>query len=606
MPKKAKSKWADWLTEAFQVLRPPEKLTVAEWADRYRVLDSKTSAEPGQWSTDRTPYLRGIMDAFTDPRVEEIIFLKPTQVGGTECLNNMLAFVVAQDPSPALVMYPNLDMAKFTSENRLQPMMELSPALRSRFRPGNSKDLELQFDGMYTVIAGANSPATLSSRPIRFLFMDEVDKYPKSAGKEADPRSLARERTKTFPFNKKIMQTSTPTVRTGPIWQAWEGADIKLEYYVPCPHCGQYQTFKFKKIIFDKSLDTESIRGAAHYECEHCNEIIRDAHKPAMLRAGEWRDPSGETKLRRKTGFWLNAIYSPWVRFGDVAAEFMTSRRTPEELMNFVNSWLAEPWENTQIKLNSSKVLEKDSGYEEGVVPDRTILLTGGVDVQKDRFYYTIRAWGEGMSSQNIRHGVVETWAQIEDVMNISYCARDGTEYFVNLCAIDSGYNADDTYTFCVNNSEWAVAVKGSNTALPSKYKLSKIDREERGMYGISLYHVDGGYYKDFISNRMVRKNDEPGGWFVYTGCDLEYAEQVTAEEKVIEKRGRNEYEIWRPKTAHADNHYLDTEVYAAFAADCLGIRYMRYEEKPEPKKEVSKKPAKQNSWVGGGNGSWL
>ncbi len=607
VPKKPKSKFPNWLTEAFQVLRPPEKLTVAEWADRYRILDSKSSAEPGQWSTDRTPYLRGIMDAFTDPRVEEIIFLKPTQVGGTECLNNMLGYVVAQDPSPSMVMYPNKELAQFTSENRLQPMMELSPVLADRFRPNASKDAELQFDGMYAVIVGANSPAQVSSRPIRYLFMDEVDKYPRNAGKEADPRSLARERTKTFPFNKKIMQTSTPTVRTGPIWQAWENADVKLEYYVPCPHCGQYQTFKFKQIKFDKTQNVETIQGTAYYECEHCQQTIRDTHKPSMLRVGKWCDSSGSSVLKRKTGFGLNAIYSPWIRFGDVAVEFMTSKKTPEELMNFINSWLAECWENTQIKLNSDKVLEKVSGYDEGIVPDRTLLLTGGVDVQKDRFYYTIRAWGEGMTSQNIRHGVVETWTQIEDVMNISYCGKDGTEYFVNLCAIDSGYNADDTYDFCVKNSEWAVSVKGANTAITSKYKLSKIDREERGMYGISLYMVDGGYYKDFISNRMVRKDDELGGWFVYNDCDMEYAEQVTAEEKVIEKRGRNEYEVWRPKTAHADNHYLDTEVYAAFAADCLGIRYMRYEDKnSDEKQSVMQKPkTKSNNWTGGG-GSWL
>ncbi|MEK5181363.1 terminase gpA endonuclease subunit [Paenibacillus sp. FSL R5-0928] len=606
MPEKAKSKWPDWLASAFQVLRPPEKLTVSEWADRYRVLDSKSAAEPGQWSTDRTPYLRGIMDSFTDPRVEEIIFLKPTQVGGTECLNNMLGYVVAQDPNPALVVYPHIELAKFTSENRLQPMMELSPALQERFHSNQSKDLELQFDGMYAVIAGANSPASLSSRPIRFLFMDEVDKYPRTSGKEADPRSLARERTKTFPFNKKIMQTSTPTLRNGPIWQAWEGADVKLQYYVPCPHCGQFHTFKFKQIRFDKALEPEDIKATAYYECESCNGIIRDAHKPTMLRAGEWRTPEGSTMRKRKTGFWMNAIYSPWVRFGDVASEFITSKRVPEELMNFINSWLAEPWENTQIKLNSDKVLDKTSGYDEGIVPDRTILLTGGVDVQKDRFYYSIRAWSEGMTSHNIRHGVVETWPQVEDVMNISYCSRDGTEYFVNLCAVDSGYNADDTYDFCVKNSEWAVSIKGANNPLPAKYKLTKIDREEKGMYGISLYLVDGGYYKDFISNRLVRKPDETGGWFVYEDCDLEYAEQVTAEEKVKEKRGRVEIEVWRPKTAHADNHYLDCEVYAAFAADCLGIRYMRYEEPEEATKPQKEKPTEsKKSWLQGGD-SWL
>jgi len=599
--------WPEWISAALQVLKPPEKLTVSEWADRFRILDSKTSAEPGPWSTDRTPYLRGIMDAFTDARIEEIVFVKPTQVGGTEALNNMFGYVVAQDPNPALVVYPMLDLAEYTSKNRLQPMVKLSPALSERYRDEDSKVLELQFDGMYAVVAGANSPASLSSRAIRYLFMDEVDKYPKNAGKEADPRSLARERTKTFPFNKKIVQTSTPTLKHGPIWQAWENVDVQLWYNAPCPHCGRFHTFKFKQIKFDSALPAEKVRSTAYYECESCQGVIRDAHKPQMLRAGEWRTADGKTIRGNKTGFHLNAIYSPWVRFGDVAYEFLTTKKNPDELMNFINSWLAEPWEQTQVKLNSDKVLERTSGYEEGVVPDRALLLTAGVDVQKDRMYYTIRAWGEGMTSQNIRHGVAETWTQIEDVMNISYQSRDGDEFFVNLCAIDSGYNADDTYDFCAKNVEWAVAVKGSSTPLPAKYRLTKIDREERGLFGISLYMVDGAYFKDFIAGRLNRKPDEPGGWFVYEGCDQDYAEQITAEQKVKERRNGRDIEVWKPKTAHADNHYLDCEVYAAFAADCLGIRYMRYGDS-EPKPVTSfapvKKPAK-STWVQGG-GTWL
>jgi len=589
---------------ALQVLKPPEKLTVSEWADKYRILDSKTSAEPGQWSTDRTPYLRGIMDAFTNPLVEEIIFCKPTQVGGTECMNNMLGYVIAQDPSPVLIVYPTLDLAEFASNNRLKPMVQLSPALEGRFHHDDSKVLELQFDGMYVVISGANSPASLASRPIRFLFMDEVDKYPKSAGKEADPRSLARERTKTFPYNKKIFQTSTPTLRSGAIWQAYEKADVKLQYYVPCPHCGHFQIFKFKSgIRFNKELPPEQIRQTAYYECEKCKGKIRDAHKPAMLRNGEWRDASGVTRYGTKTAFHLNAIYSPWVRFGDVAYEFITSKGDPEQLMNFVNSWLAEPWENTQVKLNSDKVLGRSSGYEEGVVPDRTIFLTGGVDVQKDRFYFTIRAWGERMTSWNIRHGFCETWSEIEDVMNAPYFTRDGTEHYVNLCAIDSGYNPDDTYDFCSRNSEWAVAVKGSSTEIPAKYRLTRIDREEKGLYGIALYLVDGSHYKDLIANRIARKPDEPGGWFVHDDCDREYAEQITSEHKVTIKRNGREVDVWQLKTAGADNHYLDCEVYAAFAADRLGIRYARYEEpvrvqNEEPK--VATNRQQQNNWIGG------
>ncbi|MEW8985761.1 MAG: terminase gpA endonuclease subunit, partial [Bacillus sp. (in: firmicutes)] len=351
---------APWIVEAAAILRPPEKLTVSEWADKFRILDSKNS-EPGQWNTDRTPYLRGIMDAMNDYRVEEIVFVKPTQVGGTESLNNMLGYIIAQDPDPALIVYPTLELAEYTSKNRITPMIQLSPATADKHRPDESKLLEIQLDGMYVVLSGANSPASLASRPIRYLFMDEVDKFPKNAGKEADPRALARERTRTFTFNRKIVQTSTPTVRSGPIWSAHEGCSVKLQYFVPCPHCGHYQTFVFKRrktgggIVYDSTLSPDEIRMTAYYECEKCLGIIRDMHKPGMLRAGEWKDEDGKHRLASKTSFRINAIYSPWLRFGDVAYEFVTSKNDPDLLMNFINSWLAEPWEQTTVKMNSSE-----------------------------------------------------------------------------------------------------------------------------------------------------------------------------------------------------------------------------------------------------------
>lgn len=602
---------APWIIEAAAVLRPPEKLTVSEWADRYRVLDSKTSAEPGQWSTDRTPYLRGIMDAINDYRVEEIVFVKPTQVGGTETLNNMLGYVIAQDPDPVLIVYPTLELAEYTSKNRLAPMIQLSPATAEKYRTDDSKILELQLDGMTVFLSGANSPASLASRPIRYLMMDEVDKFPKNAGKEADPRALARERTRTYNFNRKIIQTSTPTVRSGPIWSAHEGCAVKLEYYVPCPHCGHYQTFVFKRretgggIVYDKTKTPDEIRMTAYYECEKCLGMIRDMHKPGMLRGGEWRDEGGTFTLAGKTSFRLNAIYSPWLRFGDIAYEFLTSKNEPELLQNFINSWLAEPWEQTTVRMNSSELAKRSSGYDDGVVPPGTLLVTGGVDVQKDRFYYTIRAWGERMTSWNVRHGFCETWDEIEEIMNLPYYTPDGVEFFVALCGIDSGYNADDTYSFCALNSEWAVAVKGASGAVRGKFSLSTLDRIERNLFGIRLFMLDTGYYKDFISNRINRPTEQPGAWLVYEGCDESYAAQVTAEHKVKKKAGNKTIEVWEKKTTSTDNHYLDCEVYAAFAADYLGVRYLKRMPSPPSPPELAVQPARppvhKSSWIRGG-----
>jgi phage terminase large subunit GpA-like protein len=263
--------------------------------------------------------------------------------------------------------------------------------------------------------------------------------------------------------------------------------------------------------------------------------------------------------------------------------------------MNFVNSWLAEPWEQTEVKMDSDKVFERKSEYEDGVVPDDTQLITAGVDVQKDHFYYTIRAWGRSLTSWNIAHGIAETWDQIENIMNFPFQDRQGNEYQVNLCAVDSGDRTDEVYEFCAINLEWAIPIKGSSKPLTARYTVSKIDKVDSKAYGMRLYIVDGGQYKDMIAGRLKRPNG-PGSWMVYKDCDKEYADQICSEEKVIE----NEKEVWRPKVTHAANHYLDAEVYAALAADILHVRYLQHNKDEEQSEQNRPKQPdhQQNSFI--------
>lgn len=593
-----KVEWSKWLSKCLKTLKPPENLTVSQFSDKHRILDSKTSAAPGPWRTSTTPYLEGVMNAFNDNEVEEIIFCKPTQVGGTEAMNNMLAYVIAQDPAPALVVYPTLDLAEYASKNRIQTMVEISPQLKERYQIRDSKDLELQFNGMYVVLSGANSPASLASRPIRYLFLDEVDKYPPNSGKESDPISLARERTKTFAYNKKIFLTSTPTVRDGNVWKSFEGADEKRYYYVPCPHCATYQQFKFKQIKWPKDIDATEAINVAYYECEKCKGKINDGHKMNMLRNGKWK-AENKSSSRKKLAFHLNTIYSPWVRFGDVAYEFLKSKDYPDMLQNFVNSWLAEPWEETQLKLNSDVVKERESEYEEFVIPNDAQILTAGVDVQKSKLYYTIRAWGANYTSWNITHGSVSTFEDIEEIMNATYKNKFGEEFQVNLCCIDSGDRTEEVYDFCYLNSDWVVPVKGSSNQMYSRYKLSTIDKIGSKANGMRLVLVNTSQYKETITTRLKRANGN-GSFMVYNGCDEDYAKQITSEHKVKVKKGGREVEVWKTKTAHADNHYLDCEVYACTAADLLNVRYLKEIEPYQATKvyeEVDKKSI-NNDWI--------
>ena len=523
--------------DALQLMLPPEQITVSEWAGKYRMLDSKSSAIPGPWNNDITPYLTGVMDEFNNYETSKIIFVKPTQVGGTEALQNMIGYIVMQDPAPTMIVYPTETLAKSISENRLQPMLRATPELARRFDE-NSQLLELQFDGMYLTLAGSNSPSGLASKPIRFVLMDEVDKYPGTSGKEADPIKLATERTKTF-HDKKIYITSTPTLKTGHIWKEKESADIEKHYFVPCPHCGEYIELKFSNIRFpDEEGMTYADRAEfATYICQKCGCAITDADKNNMIRHGEWRIVRHNTQYVRSVAFWINTLYSPFVRWADIVKEFLTTKDDPDLFQNFVNSWLAEPWEDTKLKTSAELVLERQTELPEYVVPSWAKILTGGVDVQETSLYWSIRAWGDYLTSQNIAHGQVLSFNDIDNIMNAEYLNENGEPMIVNLCLVDSGDQTDIVYDFCATHSDYALPVKGSSHAQLSNYKLSKINRTDSRAMGTTLVLVDSGAYKDMIAGRMQRDNGR-GSWMVYSGCDMEYAKQVTAEHKVNVKHG--------------------------------------------------------------------
>lgn len=585
--------------EALQLLSPPEQLTVSEWAEQYRILDAKSAAMPGPWSNDVTPYLVGVMDEFNNYETEEIVFVKPTQIGGTEALQNMIGYIVAQDPAPTMIVYPTEILAKSISENRLQPMLKATPEIAKKFDE-NSSLLELQFDGMYLSLVGSNSPSGLASKPIRFLMMDEVDKYPGASTKEADPIKLARERTKTF-HNKKIYITSTPTLKTGHIWKAKESADIEKHYFMPCPHCGEYIEFKFQNIRFP---DNEGMSYAdraefATYVCQECGCVISDNDKHNMLKLGEWRIVRHNTKYVRTVAFWINTLYSPFIRWADIAKEFLLSKDDPEDFQNFVNSWLAEPWEDTKLRTNAELVLERQTDVPALVVPSWAKMLTGGVDVQESSLYWSIRAWGDFFTSQNIAHGQALSFEEIDRVMNIEYRTEDGDAAVVNLCLVDSGDQTDMVYDFCAYHSEWALPVKGASHAQLSHYKLSKINREGSSANGMTLVLVDGDKYKDMIAGRMQKPNGR-GSWMVHADCDMEYATQVTNEHKVNVKSGGQTRQVWKPKYTHADNHYLDTEVYAMAAADIMGVRtlHLQNEEEQGKKKPEELGETAEEQWI--------
>lgn len=570
---------------------PPDPITVSQWAERNRVLLGQSSSEPGPWRNARTPYLAGVMDAFSDPRIEKIVLCKGSQVGGTEALYNMLGYAIEQDPAPALLVMPTVDLARSVSANRLRPMIEACEVLRARM-PANPDDftlLEMRFPGMVLVLCGANSPASLASRPCRYVFLDEVDKFPPWSGQEADPISLAMERQKTF-WNKKTVVVSTPTVRRGHVTRELETCDAVFDFHVPCPSCGAMQVLTFQRIMWPETLDRKDpdyptkVRDAAVYHCAACGRPIPDTHRQAMLQAGQWRPRTPPHGPPRSVGFHLPSFYSPWLRWGDIAEAFVRAKDFPEKLQNVVNSWFAEPWEELGSRMESDRILELRDGRPRGVVPSGAVALTAGVDVQQHGFYYVIRAWRRDMASGLVREGFVETFEDLEAVLfHSEYRAAGEGEplrHIVRLACIDSGFRTDEVYEWARRNRGRARAIKGATHPLQAPFIPSKIDYSPGGKLlrgGLTLWLLDTGYWKDALFRRMQMNPEDPGAWTVHGEVTRDYADQLVSEEKALvrnRKNGRTREE-WRKVSEHARNHFLDCECYALAAAEMLGVRHV-------------------------------
>lgn len=575
--------------------RIPEKMTVSEWAERYRFLGSRGNAEGGPWSNARTPYLREIMDSWNDPDVYQTTFKKPTQIGGTETGVNMIGYIISHDPGPALMVLPKIDVAKNVSRKRIWPLIVETECLE-RFLPENSDDLSRLFIGLTSMdlrICGAESPSDLASDPIKYLILDEVNKYPRFSGVEADPISLAKERQNTFKYDKKCFVASTPTVPDAPIDAEYKKSDQR-QYHVPCPHCGTYQTLSWSQVKFKSEEGAQRIRmeKRAHYECLQCAEVIKDEHKELMLARGVWCPKGcsvdkkgkivGSIPKTNHRGYWINAIYSPWLTFADLAAEFLEVKGEVGKLMNFINSKLAEEFEEKSEETTKDAVIDLIGAYPKETVPVGVHALIGAVDVQKDHFWVRIRGWGLEEESWGILERRLERWSDVETVLfKTDYPVIGGTKMIVNAAAIDTGYKTNEVYGFCARYRGRAFPVKGQESLAGGRqYSPSKIECMTTGKPipgGLVLWHVNKYYYNDKLSRFLRSRPGDVGQFHLHAQTEDTYLSQLVAEKKVPikSKTGFKKF-VWKATGA---NHFRDCEVYGMAVADILRVWALREED---------------------------
>ncbi|BBF41993.1 phage terminase, large subunit [Lachnospiraceae bacterium KM106-2] len=602
-------------------LKPRPVLLVSDWADTYRQLSPEASAEPGRWNTSRAEFQREIMNAVNDPDIQDVVIMSSAQVGKTEIVLNICGYYMDYDPTSILVLQPTIEMGETFSKDRLAPMIRDTPVLTGKIKEPRAKGsdntiLHKKFPGGHITIAGANSPASLASRPIRVVLCDEVDRYPDSAGTEGDPVKLAEKRTTTY-WNRKKIKVSTPTIAGISKIEKEFNSGTKEEWCVKCPCCGKFQPYQWNRIQFK----------TVSMECLYCKEDIGERD----WKESEHKWIASNEDVKGKRSFHLNELCSPWKSWKEIINDFREANEdykktgSIEALKVFRNTSLGEVWEERGDGADEQDLLKRREQYEADI-PDGALVLTAGVDVQDDRLEIEICGWAReyeswGIFKKEIRSNpaLESTWDKLEEEIETEYYFNNGHGLLIAATCIDTGgHHTNMVYKFVKRMHKMGKNVFGikgySNvTGIPLIYKKTKVDiKNSHGTVvdhtDIYILGVDSGK-EDIISRLNIK---EPGSGYCHfpknmdRGYNQMYMKGLTSEEKVTKRDKKNRLKIMWVKKPGIRNEPLDLRNYAYAAVELIRPNWNVLEEKIENginymKKDAAKRKKRKHGVVNKG-----
>lgn len=643
----------DFFDNAFLAFTPPSALNLPDWAEKNIYLSELTCPEPGPLHISRTPYVRGVFEAFTSLYIEHIDLVWGRQLAKSTSMYTCLVHGIAEDPGPALVLFPEEKSGKTTSKNRIQPHINLCPPAAAK-KTANEDDfslMEMKFKDSVAAIGWAGSGPQVMSRPVRYLMIDEIDEFGEVVGAGlSSPVGSALETTSNF-GNRKIMFTSTPSTLENYIWSDLRNCQYVFEYWVPCPHCGEYQILVWSQIKFpEDERDPEKVSLIAWYECLHCQKHINNIQKITALADGQWRarlsdpdtesvyDPCGDilrnkeisikqtilladvlaNPAAKKIGFQLAKWYSPFpnATFGHAAKEFLEAQGDYIKKRDWTKFWKAMPYTEKAATQDYHELLKNKNDLPPIICPENTIALTCSVDPGQHGFWYTVLAWSTDFSPHLIEYGFETTWESLsikcfQDTYEVQN--KPGLRLPIWRVGIDTGgsiYEGEE-YTMTEQAYLWLrqhqqsnlFGIKGdSKPRAGSRIKVSMIDRMpgrkgQRGQIipgGLALCHVDTDSFKNAVHFHMQLDENDPRGRLTFhndIGTDL--INHILAEERQRDKKG---VYGWVKVKSRSDLFVCLAYGFALADAECLGgIKVLS---PPTAPKDIPEEPP--SSWLSG------
>lgn len=573
--------------------KPPPRLLVSEWTNGFRYLSSESSAEPGRWKNARAPHLVAPMDALSPyDEAEKVVCKFCSQSGKTEVILNFIGYIMDLDPGPILAIQPNVSpMGEAFSKDRINPMLRDSPTLAVKSGPLKSRTtastiLHKTFQNGHLTIAGANSPAGLASRPIRYLVCDELDRW--EITKEGDPLVLARKRQQTFRARRraKELDVSSPTYDDIGISYEYDGCSQAYEWHLTCQHCGETQFPKIEHFSWD-DVDESTTR----YACQACGGVHSLADENKVKASGAWvcvREGS-----RKSVGYWFNQFSSPFARWDDTIREWLDAQGDGAKMQAVVNTSFATGWEGEGEKIEPHVLRAREQPLGD-ILPDWVRMITIGADCQADRIEAEVVGWGERKESISLDYRVFpgepstdDVWNDLLEFYREPWDATEGRKMLPSCMCIDSGAFTQHVYDFVKRaRDKGIIPVKGAagmtreQIDADVRARMKRMAKRMRSGKPPEILGVDA--IKLTVYQYLSADRGAVGYSHFPVGRSDEYYSQLTGERLiVVQKRGKRATRAWKP--IYPNVEALDCRVYAYAALLLHGTLEPRILEQPKP-----------------------
>lgn len=564
-------------------VRPSDRRTPWEWCEDHVVVDN-TSPMPGPWRSSSSPWVKELMEVFADNRVNDITVRCSAQSSKTQTVINLACWAVSEDPGPAMWVMANREDALQLVRDRFGPTVKLCKPVAEQVLV--EQRLEFVFASGPLYFVGAGSASKLQSKPIRWLFMDEVRNYPPGA------LSTVLKRTRAF-WNSRRLIISTPDMEGDAVDRAFLAGDQRVLHF-PCPACGQLQPLKFGQLKWDKTevmkpggrWDFDALAETIRFECVACAHQIRDtmAERKSLARSGRFvrLNPGAP---RHRASFHWNALLPPWVQWRSIVEEFIAARSAAAAgdmvpLKTFINETLGEPWKDQLGEIEDFDFLlarREDYDFGDKWAEGRVRFMSA--DRQSsggEHYWYVVREFGPLGQSRLVAYGRCNSTLELEKLRQ---------DHGVSLAnaIIDSGYKASEVYRFCASTGWKAFKGDDAEFFLTRDAKTQKLfrrlwqktrvdpafgTRKQGKVRLIPLWRWSNPGIKDLLFEHLTGL---VGGWSIPSTVGRDYLKQLTAEHRVEERDPRGVIKFrWHQK--HRDNHLLDCELMLMVAAVMTGL----------------------------------